>query len=162
MRTAGKIVRPAGLLRRVRQARAAGQTIVFTNGCFDILHYGHIRYLETAKGRDRFLVIGLNSDDSVRRIKGPGRPINSQGHRAAVLAALACVDGVCIFDEETPAGLIAQVRPDVLIKGADWKGRTVAGAEGVLSSGGRVEFIKYEAGCSTTGVIRSIQRRQAT
>ena len=132
--------------------------IAFTNGCFDILHYGHARYLEKAKAPSRILVVGLNSDASVSRLKGPGRPVNSQKARAGVLAALQAVDFVVIFNEDTPQKLIEAVKPDVLIKGADWKGKTVAGADAVKAHGGRVEFITFENGFSTTNLLKKVKK----
>ena len=156
MKTSQKIVTLAALQRHLRRFRAQGRTIAFTNGCFDILHYGHVNYLQAAKASNRVLVLGLNSDASVRRIKGSSRPLNSQKMRAAVLAALECVDFVVIFNEETPQKLIAAVRPDVLIKGADWKGREIAGSDVVKAGGGRVELIRYVPGFSTTKIIESI------
>ncbi len=149
-----KIVTLATLKRKLAVLRKEQRVIAFTNGCFDILHYGHVSYLEQAKQNDRVLIVGLNSDCSVRKIKGPQRPVNSQLDRAGVLAALACVDFITIFDEETPYELIRAVRPDVLIKGADWKGKTVAGADLV----DRVELIKYVPNLSTTRIIGKIQK----
>jgi D-beta-D-heptose 7-phosphate kinase/D-beta-D-heptose 1-phosphate adenosyltransferase len=142
----------------VSQARRAGRKIAFTNGCFDILHAGHVRYLTKAKKGKRCLIVGLNSDRSIRRIKGPQRPINEQQYRAEVLAALACVDWITIFDEETPYRLIAAVKPDVLIKGADWKGKTVVGEDIVKANGGRVELVAYVKGLSTTHIIETIRK----
>jgi len=157
--TRAKIVGLPVLKRKVAAIRRKGTKIAFTNGCFDILHAGHIRYLETAKKNDRILIVGLNSDNSIRRIKGPGRPINPQQRRAEVLGALACVDYVTIFHEDTPYRLIAGLQPDVLIKGADWKGREVVGADIVRAQGGRVELIRYLPQFSTTKVLKKIQRR---
>lgn len=130
--------------------------IAFTNGCFDILHVGHVSYLEKAKGQGRILIVGLNSDASVRRLKGRGRPVNNQAARAKVLAALACVDYVCLFSEDTPLRLIKVVSPDILIKGADWKKNKVVGADHVQSTGGRVELIKFVKGYSTSAILRTI------
>ncbi len=157
MKTARKIVGWNTLKREVQRSRRAGRTIAFTNGCFDILHLGHVTYLQTAKKRDRVLIVGLNSDASARKIKGPSRPVNSEKARALVLAALECVDFVTIFDQETPYELIKTVRPDVLIKGADWKGKDVAGSDVVKARGGKVELIDYVAGYSTTKTIHAIQ-----
>jgi D-beta-D-heptose 7-phosphate kinase/D-beta-D-heptose 1-phosphate adenosyltransferase len=132
--------------------------IAFTNGCFDILHYGHVSYLEAAKKKDRVLIVGMNSDASVRSLnKAPDRPIVPQDQRAAVLAGLACVDFVILFDEPTPAKLIAALKPGILIKGADWKGKEVAGADVVKANGGRVEFITYIERLSTTNIIEKIR-----
>ncbi len=158
MDTSKKIVSRDSLIRALRRHRGAGRRIAFTNGCFDLIHYGHIRYLEKAKRAGRILVVGLNSDASVRKIKGPSRPICPQKMRARVLAALTCVDYVTLFSQETPQALIRQVYPDILIKGADWKGRTVAGADFVRANGGRVEFIRFEPGFSTSRLIQKIRR----
>ncbi|MCR4337089.1 MAG: D-glycero-beta-D-manno-heptose 1-phosphate adenylyltransferase [Candidatus Omnitrophica bacterium] len=152
-----KIVTLPSLRRRIPHLRSQGLTIAFTNGCFDILHLGHVRYLEAAKKKNRVLIVGLNSDASVRKIKGPTRPVNSQEARAGVLAALSCVDFVVIFKEHTPYKLIQTLEPDVLIKGADWKGKEVVGADVVKARGGRVELIKYVDGCSTTDIIKKIE-----
>ena len=156
MDSSQKIVSIKKLLAKLKILKRARKTVAFTNGCFDILHLGHVSYLEKARRDNRILVIGLNSDSSVRKIKGPNRPIVSQNARARVLAGLACVDFVVIFNEPTPLQLIAQVKPDVLIKGADWKGKEVAGAEVVKKNGGRVEFIKFVNNFSTTNIIGSI------
>ncbi|NTV29021.1 MAG: D-glycero-beta-D-manno-heptose 1-phosphate adenylyltransferase [Candidatus Omnitrophica bacterium] len=160
MKTAQKIVTAPILRKLIARYRKAGKTVAFTNGCFDILHYGHVSYLEAARKDDsRILIIGLNSDRSVRaQNKGPERPIVPQSERARVLAALACVDHVVLFNEPTPQKLIETLGPDVLIKGADWKGKPVAGADAVRSKGGRVEFIKYLPGLSTTNIIQKIGR----
>ena len=123
MSLADKIVRKEALLNKLSILRREGKAIAFTNGCFDVMHLGHVTYLETAKKGSRILVVGLNSDASIRRIKGPSRPICPQKSRAAVLAALSCVDFVVIFNEDTPYNLIKAVHPDVLIKGADWKNK---------------------------------------
>lgn len=159
MTSKNKILKLPALKRKVAALRKAGRIIAFTNGCFDILHYGHISYLETAKKNDRILIVGLNSDRSVRKIKGPGRPINHELNRAGVLAALACVDFVTLFEEETPYALIKAVQPDVLIKGADWKGEGAVGTDIVKARGGKVEFIKYLPNLSTTQMIKKIEKQ---
>ncbi len=133
--------------------RAEGAKIVFTNGCFDILHRGHVRYLEQAKKLGDVLIVGLNSDRSVAGIK-PGRPINAQRDRAAVLAALCMVDFVVIFDEKTPYRLIRALRPDVLVKGGDWKRQDIVGSDIVDET----RSLPYVRGASTTGVIEKILR----
>lgn len=156
--TRRKIVGAAALKRHLSRLKRQGKTVAFTNGCFDILHYGHVMYLQKAKKKDRVLVVGLNSDASVRKLKGAGRPVNRQEHRAAVLAALECVDYVTVFGEETPEKLIAAVRPDVLIKGADYKNKLVVGSDIVKAGGGKVELIEFVPGVSTTGVIGKINR----
>ena len=145
------------LLRKLKSLRRR-KKIAFTNGCFDILHYGHARYLERAKTANRILVVGLNSDASVFQLKGPGRPVTDQKARAGVLAALQAVDFVVIFNEDTPQTLIEAVKPDVLIKGADWKGKEIAGGAVVKSYGGKVEFIKFENGFSTTQILEKIYK----
>ena len=151
-----KIVKLSTLHRIVARLRKQGKIITFTNGCFDILHFGHVRYLEKAKKKNRVLIVGVNSDRSVRGIKGPRRPITGQNHRAALIAALGCVDYVTIFNEETPYRVIKTLLPDILIKGADWRSKTVVGSDIVKAFGGKLEFIRFQKGFSTTGVIRSI------
>ncbi len=133
--------------------RKAGKKVAFTNGCFDILHYGHVSYLEKAKKGNRILVVGLNSDASTRRLKGPTRPINPQKARAFVLAALESVDYVTVFNEDTPYKFIKAILPDILIKGADWKGKPVVGADVVKCNGGTVEFVTFVDNFSTTKII---------
>lgn len=135
--------------------RTAGKTLVFTNGAFDILHAGHVSYLEFARGQGDALCVGLNSDSSVRRYKGERRPINNQQDRARVLAALACVDYVVIFDEDEPRDLIAEILPDVLVKGADWA-HYVSGRDIVEAHGGRVVLADLLKGRSTTNVIQRV------
>jgi rfaE bifunctional protein nucleotidyltransferase chain/domain len=137
----------------VREARAAGRRIVFTNGVFDILHPGHLRYLQAARRHGDLLIVGLNADESVRRNKGPGRPINPEGERAEVLAALGCVDAVSIFDDETPADIIRRVQPDVLVKGADWPADQIVGRDTVEARGGQVILEPVEQGYSTTAIV---------
>lgn len=153
-----KILSAPALKRKIAGLRRKRKKIVFTNGCFDILHYGHISYLQKAKKNNRVLVVGLNSDASVRKIKGRGRPISKQRERAAVLAALECVDFVTIFNQDTPYNLIKKIVPDVLIKGADWKNKGVVGADIVKENGGRVELVRYLPNYSTTKIIKKIKR----
>ena len=160
MNSSQKNLTLSSLTRVLQKLRRQGTKIAFTNGCFDILHFGHVSYLqEAAKGKNRVLVVAINSDESVRTIKGEGRPIVPQRERAALIAALACVDYVTIFNESTPLKTIEALRPDVLIKGADWKGKDVAGAPFVKSYGGRVEFVRYLNGFSTTKMIESIREK---
>jgi D-beta-D-heptose 7-phosphate kinase/D-beta-D-heptose 1-phosphate adenosyltransferase len=142
----------------VVRLRTAGKTIVFTNGVFDLLHVGHLRYLQQARALGDALMVGLNSDRSVGAIKGPGRPITPEAERAEVLEALSCVDGVVVFDEETPHDLIAAVQPDVLVKGADWAEDAIVGRDIVEARGGRVVRVALEAGQSTTAIIDRIRR----
>ena len=148
---------PDRLAEFVRQARADGRRIVFTNGVFDLLHPGHVRYLQAARAHGDLLIVGLNSDASVRRNKGPERPINPETERAEVLAALACVDAVSIFDDETPADIIRRVQPDVLVKGADWPADQIVGRDTVEARGGKVILEPVEQGYSTTALVKRIQ-----
>lgn len=159
MTTRHKVITTASLRPKLALLRRQGRVIAFTNGCFDILHYGHVSYLEAAKKKDRVLVVGMNTDASVRGLKGPGRPIVPQDQRAAVLAGLACVDFVVLFDEPTPYALIKAVRPDVLLKGADWKGKEVAGSDIVTAQGGRVEFVTFIERLSTTNIVEKIRQQ---
>lgn len=149
------------ILHHIELARQRGEKIVFTNGCFDILHAGHVRYLAQAKARGDKLVVGLNNDASISRLKGPERPINPLDERATVIGALASVDWVIPFgaveENDTPARLIEQVKPDVLVKGGDYKVEEIAGADFVLANGGTVEVLEFVNGCSTSNVIKKIQ-----
>lgn len=148
----------AGLERFLQDARATRKRIVFTNGVFDLLHPGHIRYLQAARAHGDLLIVGLNSDASVRRNKGPGRPINPEDERAEVLAALACVDAVSIFDDDTPADIIRRVQPDILVKGADWPADQIVGRETVEARGGRVVLEAVEQGYSTSSIVDKVRR----
>jgi D-beta-D-heptose 7-phosphate kinase/D-beta-D-heptose 1-phosphate adenosyltransferase len=152
----GRIVSQRALDSLRKSLRRRGKIVVFTNGTFDILHRGHVEYLARARARGDVLIVGLNTDASIRRIKGKGRPINPNGDRAAVLAALACVDYVCFFGGNTPARLIRLLVPDVLVKGADWKDGEIVGADVVRANGGAVRRIRLTPGRSTTGMIRKI------
>jgi D-beta-D-heptose 7-phosphate kinase/D-beta-D-heptose 1-phosphate adenosyltransferase len=143
----------------VQAAQAKGQRAAFTNGCFDILHAGHVRYLASARAKADMLVVGLNSDDSVRRIKGALRPLNPQDLRAEVLAGLACVDWVTLFDEPDPMALIMTLQPDVLVKGADWAEHQIIGADYVKQRGGHVERIELVPDISTSALIEMIRER---
>ena len=134
-----------------------GKRVVFTNGCFDLLHPGHIRGLEHARGLGDILVVGLNSDASVRQLKGEGRPVLPEQERAEILAALEAVDAVVIFDDLTPRKVIAGLLPDVLVKGGDWPGDQIVGREEVEAAGGRVVSIPVVPGYSTTGILRKIR-----
>lgn len=140
----------------LEQHRARGAKIVFTNGCFDLLHVGHVRYLAEAKGLGDVLVVGLNSDSSVTALKGPQRPITPESQRREVLLALRSVDYVCTFDEATPLELIKEVRPHILVKGGDWPLEKIVGADFVLSYGGEVHSLSYHAGHSTTDILKKI------
>ena len=139
------------------QHRRAGRRVVFTNGVFDILHPGHVRYLTQARALGDVLIVGLNADASVRRNKGPGRPINPQDERGEILSALECVDAVVLFEEETPAEIIKTVQPDILVKGADWAADAIVGRDTVESHGGRVVRIPVEEGFSTSQIIDKIR-----
>ncbi len=145
------------LLARLAPRRAAGARIVFTNGCFDLLHPGHVRYLAAARALGDVLVVGLNDDASVRRLKGAGRPILSAAERAQVLAGLAAVDHLVVFADDTPRALIAAVAPDVLVKGADWAEEEIVGRDEVLARGGRVARIPLVPGISTSEILRRIR-----
>jgi D-beta-D-heptose 7-phosphate kinase/D-beta-D-heptose 1-phosphate adenosyltransferase len=146
-------------VRRVSELRRDGKVIVFTNGVFDLLHVGHLRYLQHARRLGDALVVGLNSDRSVRLNKGPDRPITPEAERAEILEALACVDGVVIFDEETPRELILAIQPDILVKGADWAEDAIVGRDIVEARGGRVIRVPIEAGHSTTNIVDRIRGR---
>jgi D-beta-D-heptose 7-phosphate kinase/D-beta-D-heptose 1-phosphate adenosyltransferase len=148
----------AEALSAVRHWRAAGKTVVFTNGVFDLLHPGHVRYLQEARRLGDVLLVGVNSDRSVRGNKGPERPVNPEAERAEVLAALAVVDGVIIFDDPTPYDVIAAVQPDVLVKGADWGEHAIVGRDVVEARGGTVVRVKIEDGYSTTDLLRKIRQ----
>lgn len=145
----------ADLLRRRREWKEEGKTVVFTNGCYDLLHAGHIRLLEQARSLGDVLVLGLNSDASVRRAKGPSRPLLAETERAELAAALEAVDAVVLFDEDTPRELIAELLPDVLVKGADWS-HFIAGREEVEAAGGRVMTVPLEMGYSTSNLVERI------
>lgn len=151
-----KIKSSAAIRDIVAQWRASGERIVFTNGCFDILHYGHLHYLAEARDLGDRLVIGLNSGDSVRRLKGPSRPINDEATRAHLLAALEVVDAVVFFNEDTPLELIKAVQPDVLVKGGDWKPEQIVGSDLVLARGGTVRSLPFIDGYSTTNIEQKI------
>jgi D-beta-D-heptose 7-phosphate kinase/D-beta-D-heptose 1-phosphate adenosyltransferase len=147
-----------GLLEVLRPARAAGERIVLTNGCFDILHPGHVNYLREARALGDRLVVLVNSDASVRRLKGPGRPVNALASRMDMLAALECVDWVVAFDEDTPREAICRILPDVLVKGGDYADiSAIAGHDCVLASGGEVRLLNFVEGFSTTGIIEQIR-----
>ena len=142
----------------VTRLRASATRIVFTNGVFDLLHPGHVRYLQGARAHGDVLIVGLNSDVSVRRNKGEKRPVNPETERAEALAALACVDVVVLFNEETPAAIIHAVQPDVLVKGADWPADQIVGRETVEARGGRVIRVAVEPGYSTSSLIDRIRK----
>ena len=154
-----KILNLKDLVPTINSLHESGKRVVFTNGCFDILHVGHIRYLATAKDHGDILVVGLNSDESVKRIKAKGRPIVSQDQRAEVLAALWFVDYITIFNEPDPLILIQTLKPNVLVKGADWPEEKIIGADFVKANGGRVVRIEVIPQISTSRIIRRIVNR---
>jgi rfaE bifunctional protein nucleotidyltransferase chain/domain len=141
----------------VQSVRGAGQHVVFTNGVFDLLHPGHVRYLQHARRLGDVLIVGLNADSSVRRNKGPGRPITPELERAELLAALDCVDAVVIFEQETPAEIVRLVQPDILVKGADWPADQIVGRDTVEARGGKVVLVPTEEGHSTTAIVDRIR-----
>lgn len=145
----------AGILEQRAAWKREGKTVVFTNGCYDLLHPGHIRLLEQARSAGDVLIVGLNKDASVRRAKGPARPLTPEDQRAETLLALEAVDAVVLFEEDTPRSLIAELLPDVLVKGADWA-HFIAGREEVEAAGGRVLTVALEPGYSTTAIIEKI------
>ena len=150
------VVLPPATRALIEAWRAAGERIVLTNGVFDLLHRGHAEYLEEAASLGDRLVVGVNTDASVRRLKGPARPIVPEDERAELVGALACVDAVVLFDDDTPERLIGEVRPDVLAKGGDWKLEEIVGRELVESLGGRVVRVRLREGLSTSALIERI------
>lgn len=157
-----KIKSREALAQIVQDLKAKGKRVVFTNGCFDLLHVGHIRYLEKARSLGELLVVGLNSDRSVRSIKGPLRPILPQEERAEILSGLWCVDFITLFDEPTPIELIILLKPHVLVKGGDWTKETTVGKEVVEASGGEVVILPFVEGSSSTNIIETIIKRYET
>lgn len=151
-----KILQVDSLLDKRERMRREGKRVVFTNGCFDLLHVGHVRYLTEARGLGDALIVGLNSDRSVRALKGEGRPILNESERAEVIAALQAVDYVVVFDEDTPRGVIARLLPDVLVKGGDWPVDDIIGREEVEAAGGQVTSLPYVEGSSTSDIINRI------
>jgi rfaE bifunctional protein nucleotidyltransferase chain/domain len=147
------------LKQRIAQWKNEGKKIVFTNGVFDLLHIGHITYLSKAAGLGDKLIIGLNTDSSVKRIKGEDRPVNDQNSRAALLAALFFVDAIVLFEEDTPRELITALLPDVLVKGADYSVENIAGAKEVIANGGEVKTITFVEGYSSTAIIQKIRNK---
>lgn len=150
------ILTPLAAADFAERERRAGRKVVFTNGVFDLLHPGHVRYLRAARAEGDLLIVGLNSDRSVRAIKGPSRPVTPEHERAEILAALTCVDAVAIFDEDTPADIIRLVQPDVLVKGADWGPDDIVGRDTVEARGGRVVRMPIEAGWSTSALLKKM------
>ena len=152
-----KIFTREELVRECYGWRLKGKKIVFTNGCFDILHHGHLDLLARAAGFGNILILGLNSDSSVKRLKGPERPVTNENDRLFQIASLLCVDAVCLFDEDTPEELIKAIKPDVLVKGGDYTINTIVGANFVQENGGSVEIIPFVNGYSTTSIINRIK-----
>ena len=155
-----KILKPDGLTAVVSDWKKNKNLVVFTNGCFDILHYGHVNYLSKAKDLGHKLIVGLNSDDSVRRLKGKSRPINDQYSRSIILASLQFIDAVIIFNDDTPEQIIKMIVPDVLVKGGDYTYENIVGADFVTANGGTVEIIPLVQGYSTTNSIKSIENNK--
>ncbi|MFH1790677.1 MAG: D-glycero-beta-D-manno-heptose 1-phosphate adenylyltransferase [Candidatus Omnitrophota bacterium] len=153
----GKIMPLTELAAHLERLRSEGKKIIFTNGCFDILHFGHVKYLAQAKSEGDILVVGVNSDSSVKRLKSAGRPVNPEHARAGVIGSLECVDYVTIFSEDTPLETITALKPDVLVKGGDWQGKDIVGGEFVKSKGGKVKTVPFIDGYSTTAVISKIR-----
>lgn len=149
----GKVISRSDTKSDLIQDLSNTKKIVFTNGCFDLLHVGHVRYLQEAKRLGDYLFVGINTDASVKRLKGPERPLQNESDRAEILAALSCVDYVCLFDEDTPEKIIHEVRPKVLVKGGDWKIEQIVGADFVQSLGGKVYSLNFIQGRSTTRLI---------
>ena len=152
-----KIFTLDGIVHKVAQIRLTGATVSFTNGCFDILHRGHIASLSEAAREADFLVVGVNSDSSTKRLKGEGRPVNNEESRAMILAALVIVDAVVIFNEDTPLELIKAIRPDVLVKGGDYTLEQIVGSKEVMEYGGKVVINPIVEGYSTTGIIEKLK-----
>jgi rfaE bifunctional protein nucleotidyltransferase chain/domain len=159
MTASNKLITHFEALEKVRAWQASGKKVVFSNGCFDILHAGHVEYLTEARKLGDVLLIGLNSDASVRRLKGPNRPVCAETDRAFVLSALRMIDAVTLFDEETPEELIGMLLPDILVKGADWDIERIAGARTILANGGKVLTLPLLEGRSTSGIIEKILQR---
>jgi len=155
-----KIKTQTELAAVLKSEKASGKVIGFTNGCFDILHPGHVEYLNAAKKECDLLIIGVNSDGSVKRLKGDTRPINHQDARAKVLSALESVDFLTLFEEDTPEELIKSLNPDILFKGGDWKEEDIAGADFVKANGGKVRVIAYVKGFSTTKLIEKLRESE--
>lgn len=155
-----KIKNLSEITKEIKALKAEGKRIVFTNGCFDLLHPGHLRYLYAARQMGDYLVVAVNTDRSVKAIKGENRPIQSQDERTELLAALSFVDAVVLFDEDNPLKLIQQLLPDVLVKGGDWTENTIIGADVVQKAGGVVKSLPFVAGYSTTAMIGKIRNTQ--
>lgn len=156
--SAGKVISREEAARWVRDMQVRGLRVVFTNGCFDLVHPGHVGYLEEARSLGDALIVAVNTDASVRRLgKGPGRPVNPEGDRARVLAALAAVDRVVLFDEDTPLQILTELKPDVLVKGGDYRETEMVGREVVLARGGQVQVLPFREGYSTTFLLERLR-----
>ena len=153
----GRIVRREDIQALLKDLRVQGKTVVTTNGCFDILHVGHVRYLQKTKSFADISIVCLNSDVSVKKIKGPDRPVNNENDRAEILCALECVDYVVLFDESSPEQLLVEIKPDVHTKGADYTVETLPEAKAIMENGGRIEFINFVEGKSTTSLIEKMR-----
>jgi rfaE bifunctional protein nucleotidyltransferase chain/domain len=156
--TADKVLDKAKMKLAIGKWKSEGKEVVFTNGCFDIIHLGHVDYLEKASQLGQKLIVGLNADDSVKRLKGDNRPLNNQMARARILAAFEFVDGVVLFNEDTPKELISELLPDILVKGNDYLAENIVGADIVKANGGRVETISLVEGYSTTNIVEKIKK----
>ena len=154
----GKVIRDWKKLKSEVETARKGRKVVFTNGCFDILHVGHVRYLQEARAQGDLLVVGLNSDASVRELKGPERPLQSEDDRAEIMAGLGCVDFATVFTEQDPFNLIDLIRPDVLVKGGDWTVDKIIGGPLVQSYGGTVKSLNFSEGKSTTNIVEKMKR----
>lgn len=157
-KTKNKIITLNALEKEIAHAKRQGKRVVSTSGCFDILHAGHVTYLEEAKARGDILVVLLNSDSSVRALKGSTRPVVPEAERAVVIAGLESVDYVCIFSERTPCGIIDRMQPDIVIKGGDYAGKQIPEMDSVAVYGGRVEYVNVVDGCSTTNIVEKIRK----
>lgn len=153
-----KILSPTNAQAACRRARRQGKRVVFTNGCFDIIHPGHVSYLEAARQKGDFLIVALDTDAAVRKLKGPTRPINTLESRLQVMAALESIDAVTWFDKGNPVPIIKKLRPDVLVKGGDWKIAQILGSKEVLGWGGKVHSLRYVEGKSTTNIVNKIRK----
>lgn len=154
----GEVIKRENIRQVVKGLQDSGKTVVTTNGCFDILHVGHVRYLQKTKTYADYSVVLLNSDKSVKSIKGEGRPINNENDRAEILCALSCVDYVVFFDEDSPRNLIDEIKADVHTKGADYSVETLPEADVIIKNGGRIEFIEFVEGKSTTNTIEKMKK----
>ncbi len=154
----GQVINREQIASFVQKLHQSGKTVVATNGCFDILHVGHVRYLQETKSYADYSIVLLNSDKSVKSIKGPTRPINNENDRAEILCALSCVDYVVLFDEDSPRNLLDEIKPDVYTKGADYTMETLPEADIMRKNGTRVEFIKFVEGKSTTSTIEKMKQ----